>query len=457
MTTPVYCETADLVAEASKIADTIGLPILAELTPDPLGRAAESAQKGGLAAAICVHIPESAHAIDALSEVADPGRIVLGAISNRDPQAYGLAADLGLVCVRDVAPVLSALTLLTHGAERAFRASSCKLSTVDHLRLERFRGAGDPGSDRGVTRSRAEPRAASERGAGRLLSDGIDGISYQRGDGATIRLGHGLAVAEALRALSAAESFTDSVVSSTPPGDAAATRDVLFGPPRLLSDPASKAALAPFGLPMPQEELCSSPSRASAEAARIGFPVRISLASPDLRVWDFPELSADGVDNAARVRDVYRQLVTAAQQLAPEARVLGVTVTATTLARALIRVSAKPAPRGRVLLHVGFSDPHGATAKDAITTVLPASQRGIERALLRLTGAQLLLGESELERAQNLSLLTQLFASVSAFVDVYRKEVERLELHPVALLVGGGAEVREAAIEVTDAFLRELA
>lgn len=450
MTTPVYCETADLVAEATKIADTIGLPIIAELTPDPLSRAAASAQRGALAAAICVFIPESAHAIDALSEVSEPGRIVLGAISNRDPQAFGLAADLGLVCVRDVAPVLSALTLLTHGAERAFRASSRKLSTIDHLRLERFRGPGDPGGDRGAT------RASSERGAGRLLSDGIEGISFQRGDGDTIRLGHGLAVAEALRALAAAESFTDSVVRSAPPRDAAATRDVLFGPPRLLSDPASKAALAPFGLPMPQEELCSSPSRASAEAARIGFPVRISLASPDLRVWDFPELSADGVDNAARVRDVYRQLVSAATQLAPEARVLGVTVTATTLARALIRVSAKPAPRGRVLLHMGFSDPHGATAKDAITTALPASQRAIERALLRLTGAQLLLGESDSERAQNLALLTQLFASVSAFVDSYRNEVERLELHPVALLVGGGAEVREAAIEVTDAFLREL-
>jgi hypothetical protein len=39
---------------------------------------------------------------------------------------------------------------------------------------------------------------------------------------------------------------------------------------------------------------------------------------------------------------------------------------------------------------------------------------------------------------------------------VYREEVKLLGLHPVALLVGGGAEIREAAIEVTDAFLREL-
>ena len=135
---------------------------------------------------------------------------------------------------------------------------------------------------------------------------------------------------------------------------------------------------------------------------------------------------------------------------------LGVTVTATTLARALVRVSARPAPHGRVVLRIGFSDPHGAIAKDAICTVMPAPRRSIERAIARLQGAALLLGESPDEREQNLTLLGMLFARVAAFVHAHRKEVERLELHPLALLDGGGAEVREAAVEVTDAFLREL-
>ena len=450
MTIPVFCETTELVVEASAIARSIGLDIAAELTSDPLGAAAHSvaraasaeknAEPRALAAALCMHVPEPAHAIDAAHAAgAGNGRVVLGVLSRRDPQALGLAADLGFVCVRDVAPVLAALALLQSGAERSWRANGRKLSSADHLRLERALGA-------------------AERGAGKLLSEGDQGISYQRGDqGEPLRLGHGLDVAEALAALAAAEPCTDALVRHAPPSDPAATRDVLFGPPRLLSDPASKAALAPFGLPMPQEELCASPSRASAEAARIGFPVRISLASPDLRVWDYPELSVDGVDNAARVRDVYRQLLGAAQELTPEARVLGVTVTATTLARALIRVSARPAPHGRVVLRVGFSDPHGATAKDVVCTVLPESPAAIERALKRLTGAPLLLGESAHERERNLLLLSQLFTRVAAFVDTYRQEVERVELHPVALLVGGGAELREAAIEVTDAFMRELA
>ena len=92
-----------------------------------------------------------------------------------------------------------------------------------------------------------------------------------------------------------------------------------------------------------------------------------------------------------------------------------------------------------------------------ITTALPASRAAIERALARLAGEVLILGETSGERERNLTLLSQLFGRVAAFIDLHRKEVERLELHPVALLVGGGAEIREAAVEVTDAFVRELA
>jgi hypothetical protein len=146
---------------------------------------------------------------------------------------------------------------------------------------------------------------------------------------------------------------------------------VLFGPPRALSDPATKAALAPYGLPLPLEELCASPSRAAAEAARIGFPVRIALASPDLRVWDHPDLAVDGIDNSARVRDVFRQIMAMASERRPEARLLGVTVTATTTATALLGIRASPLDAGWVLLDLGFSDAHGLAAAGPLAPGLP--------------------------------------------------------------------------------------
>ncbi|MFT3922559.1 MAG: acetate--CoA ligase family protein [Myxococcales bacterium] len=435
---PVFCETAELAVEAAAIAQGLALGVQTQLSSNPLDAAARAARPGEPAVALCLSVPEPAALVSALDACSATDLVVLAAIADREAHARGLAADLGFACVTEVGPALAAAALLQSGVARPWKASVRKTSVVDKLRLEGALGT-------------------SERGAGKLLSVGADGLAFQATDESpAIALGHARAAAAALRALAHRQTGVRAVNRPALPHDLSAARDVLFGPPRLLSDPASKAALLPFGLPMPQEELCTSPSRAAGEAARIGFPVRIALASPDLRVWDHPDLSVDGVDNAARVRDVYRQLMSVAEERAPKARVLGVTVTATTLARALVRVTARPMAGGRCLLRVGFADPHGAVVRDATTTLLPANEEGIQRAITRLAGHALLLGESAAERERNLHLLSDLFGRVGAFVEAFGREIERVDLHPLALLVGEGAEIREAAIQVTDAFVREL-
>jgi ATP-grasp domain len=439
MAHPVFCETVELAVEAGALAGALSLPVAVELSADPLDAAAHRVRAGAdLALALTLQLPGPEAAVRALHVCSQPERLVVAAVADPDRLHQGLFADLGFICLADVPPALSALALLAAPAPRAYRASPRKLSAPDRARLQ-------------------HALAGSDKGAGRLLSLGAEGVALEPGakGAAQVRLGSPSQAALALHALAAAASDEDAPpLAFSRPEALAACRDILFGPPRLLSDPASKAALSPFGLPMPQEELCASPSRAAVEAARIGFPVRISLASPDLRVWDYPDLSVDGVDNAARVRDVFRQLLLTAESRAPSARVLGVTVTATTLASALLRVSARPLPEGHVLLRAGFCDPHGATAKDQISTALPLGIQGFRRAFARLAGKDLLSqpgrGEASLE---GLALLCMRLAS---FVDAFRSEVGRVELHPLALLVGGGAEVREAAVQVTDAFVQEL-
>jgi hypothetical protein len=435
---PVFCESAELAVEAAAVAQGLGLAIETHLSAHPLDAAARAASSNEPAVALCAEVPDPTALVAALDACSAAELVILGALGDRQGHGRGLAADLGFVCVPDVGPALTALALLTSGSPRPWKASARKVSALDKLRLEGALGT-------------------SERGAGRLISLGADGLGFQLTDeSTTIALGHARTAATALRALAQRQLGVRASNRAVLPQELGASRDVLFGPPRLLSDPASKAALAPFGLPMPQEELCTSPSRASAEAARIGFPVRISLASPDLRVWDHPDLSVDGVDNAARVRDVYRQLMSVAVERAPGARVLGVTVTATTLARALVRVTARPIAGGRCLLRVGFADPHGATVRDAISTLLPSNPEGVGRAIARLAGHRLLLGESAAERERNVQLLGDLFGRIGAFVEAFGGEIERVDLHPLALLVGEGAEIREAAIQVTDTFVREL-
>ncbi len=435
---PVHCETAELAVEASTHAEALGLSVAPDVSSDALDAAAHTVRSAEVVVCLLLAPPDPAKLIAAAEIAGDRvGRLVLGIISDGDGTVRGLSLDLGIPCVVEVSAAMTCAALTPHTDLRPWRAQARKLSAADRLRVE-------------------ASTAPGEKSAGRLVPIATARIGWEKSDaGAQVALGHAVDAGRALIALRLSEPLTSAQTDLTA-HDAATSREVLFGPRRLLSDPASKAALAPFGLPLPQEELCASPSRAAAEAARIGFPVRISLASPDLRVWDHADLCVDGVDNAARVRDVYRQLTLVAEKRGTEARVLGVTVTATTLAHALLRVQARLVG-SHVLLRVSFADPHGAVARDAILTIWPASTEATTRSLTRLSASVLILGESAPDRARNAAAMAQLFGQIGAFMKAFPTEVERVDLHPLALLVGGGAEVREAAIQVTDAFSRGLA
>ncbi len=429
---PITCDRAELVVECAAAAVPLSLSVEPELAERPLeeeGLGGPDANLRGVA----VVDPPPAEALAALR--ACPGRSVLCVLSG-DEATIDLAHDLGIVAVSHPKALLGILSLLSGGRDKAFAATLRNLADADRIRLAQA--------------------VHPERGGGLLARAGGGLIVHRDEEGTEVPIGEPRDAAEALWAMARAFGGGVRPQSILEGVEARAVHDVIFGPPRALSDPASKAALLPYGVPLPLEELCASPSRAAAEAARIGFPVRIVLASPDLRVWDHPDLAVDGVDNAARVRDVFRQLETLARAHAPEARVLGVTVTATSVARALLRVVATPLPQGLVRMELGFADPHGEAARDRTVTALPAPIGRIEAVLARLRGSDLILAGSPVERRATVEAIADVLLRVAAFVDDQREEVTSVEIDPLAVLLGGVAEVREACVTVGDAFVRSL-
>ncbi|MCA9602161.1 MAG: acetate--CoA ligase family protein, partial [Myxococcales bacterium] len=262
--------------------------------------------------------------------------------------------------------------------------------------------------------------------------------------------------AEAIVAIHAAAGATGTPRPVYEAVDPARAAGILFGPPRALSGHASKAALGAYGVPTPAEELCASASRAAAEASRMGFPVRITLASPDLRLLEHPDLIVDGLDHATQVRDVFRQLVATAEARVAGARILGVTVSAATVPRATLRARLTPLTHGRVLVDIGFADPHGLASGDHTQTVFPTSVARFERVLGRLAGADLLVDGPAAVRRQTIDAIAQAVLRSSAFVADHADAITAVELDPLVVLADGSAEVRDACIEVSDAFERRL-
>ncbi len=428
----MVCDCPELAVDVARDAGRIGLSVEAIVADKP----AEAAIEAVLAGQPTGLVLEAEIGADRGVELAEAmrARETTVPIAILAPQPLGLLHDLGLPAVHETGPLVAIAALLELPTQHPWAATTKELPPVDRVRL------GD---------------SVSHRAEGRFVR--IDGglIAHVIDAGSSRPIGTPRDVATALRAMRASHGASRPKVPAVEGVEPDVVLDTILGPRRALSDPASKAALGPYDVPLPVEELCATPSRAASEASRIGFPVRVSLASPDLRLWDHPDLAAE-VFSAAQARDAYREIMALARSRSESARLLGVTVSASTMARTLLRVRMEPLPSGPVLAEIGFADPHGRASGDSTQTVLPATARALERVLLRLRGSSLLLEGSAQERKQAVSAIGDVLMRLAAFVHQWRDSIEAVEVNPLAILVGGELEVRQACVTVGDAFSRSL-
>ena len=428
----IFSDCPELAVDLARDAARIGLAVEPEVRDEPSTPAIDALRQGG-PVALAVSEPL---APDTAVQLAEAGRaanrkIPLAVIG---PQPLGLFHDLGLPAVHETGPLLAVAALLDVGAERPWAATTKELPAVDRVRLG---------------------ESVSHQQDGRFIraDDGL--IGHESDESAARVIGTPWDVAAALRAMRASQDSSRPKVPVVEGVESEAVMDVILGPRRALSDPASKAALRQYDVPLPLEELCATPSRAASESSRIGFPVRVALASPDLRLWDHPDLAAE-VYSGGQARDAFRQIMAVAKTRSEDARLLGVTVSASTMARTLLHVRMEPLAAGPVLTEIGFADPHGRASADTTQTVLPATAKALERVLLRLRGSSLLLSGAPQQRSTAVSAIGDVLMRLAAFVHQWRDEIEAIEVNPLAILVGGELEVREACVTVGDAFSRSL-
>lgn len=427
----IFCDCPELAVDLVREAARIGATLSPEVVDDPVTGAVEAL--GNKRVGVVAEGPLSADSVVTLADAArrEDCRVPLAVIS---PQPLGLLHDLGLPAVHEVGPLVALAALLDLDTDRPWAAATQGLPSVDRVRLG---------------------ESVSHESDGRFvrLDDGL--VGHESSAGARSPVGTPRDTAAALRALRASQPAARPKVPEVEGVESDAVLDVILGPRRALSDPASKAALRPYDVPLPLEELCATPSRAASEASRIGFPVRVALASPDLRLWDHPDLSAE-VYSAGQARDAFRQIMAMAKARSSDARLLGVTVSASTMARTLLHVRMEPLSSGPILTDIAFADPHGRASDDTTRTVLPATGKALERVLLRLRGSALLLSGPPRERSASVSAIGDVLMRLAAFAHQWRDEVESIEVNPLAILVGGELEIREVCISVGDAFSRSL-
>src|SRR5437763_8822965 len=257
--------------------------------------------------------------------------------------------------------------------------------------------------------------------------------------------------ARAIRALVGYGQFRERLARCAPVQETAPTlRDEVArglaasGP--VLTEVASKALLARYSVPLPQEALATSEAEAVAAAAKIGGAVALKVQSPDILHKTEAGAVMLRLSGEAAVHDGYRTVLARAQAAHPNAKIDGVLVQAMARRGREMILGVTRDPDFGPMLMVGLGGIHVEVLQDGAFAPVPL---GIEDALDllgQLKGAAL-LDAVRGEPAADRDALARLLVALSRFAADHADAIAEIDLNPVIVHPAGeGLTIVDALI-----------
>jgi acetate---CoA ligase (ADP-forming) len=257
--------------------------------------------------------------------------------------------------------------------------------------------------------------------------------------------------ARAIRALVDYAAFQERLArrSAEPPAPSAAREDVarlLAGSGPVLTEIASKALLAHYGVPLPPEMLATSEAEAVVAAAKIGAAVALKVQSPDILHKTEAGAVMLNLSGDAAVRDGYRAVLTRARAAHPGATIDGVLVQAMARRGRDIILGVVSDPDFGPMLMVGLGGIHVEVLKDVAFAPVPLGTEETLALLDQLKGAALFDGVRG-EPAADRAALARLMVALSRFAADHAEQVAEIDLNPVIVHPAGeGLTIVDALI-----------
>ena len=208
-------------------------------------------------------------------------------------------------------------------------------------------------------------------------------------------------------------------------------------PPRLLSEIASKKLFSAYGMSLPEEQLCQSPSEASRFVASRSGPSVLKLVKPRLSDKEQQGAVLRDISGAAAARRATQRLTSLAASMGPP-EALGVLVSKQVDGGVRLWVAMRIHPRFGRLVLVGVGDvPNGPPLS---VFKAPASVPDVLR----------VLRDARIGREDNAAeKLAVAVAQFSSIIHQLSGRICRAEIHPlVAVLSHSDALVLDALAEV---------
>ena len=238
----------------------------------------------------------------------------------------------------------------------------------------------------------------------------------------------------AVRVVDALSRFSEAFArhTSVPVVPPAATP--LPAPP--IGEYAAKRILAEAGLPVVEEHLCGTADEAVSAATRLGFPVALKVASPDIlhkTEVGGVELGLLAADDVARA---FAAVTGRARLARPDARITDVLVSRMVTGGVETILGVQNDPTFGPVVMFGLGGIFVETLKDVAFRVAPFEDDEAHRMMRELKGFALLDGVRGHPRS-DLDALAAALAALSRFAAAHAETLESAELNPVIVFAEG--------------------
>jgi acetate---CoA ligase (ADP-forming) len=211
--------------------------------------------------------------------------------------------------------------------------------------------------------------------------------------------------------------------------------DRILGEDRVsIGDFESREVLKAYQLRLPESEIAENPDQAVEIATRLGFPVVLKIASPDiLHKTDVGGVKV-GLRNAEEVRDAFELMVYRAERYLPDANIWGCLVQQMVPQGGLeVLVGMNRDPQFGPLVTFGLGGIYVETLKDVTFRIAPFSKHEAEQMLQEIRAHALLDGVRGLpayDKEAIVEVLLRIGQLVQDFPEIAELDINPLMVYP---------------------------
>ncbi len=215
-------------------------------------------------------------------------------------------------------------------------------------------------------------------------------------------------------------------------------------------DPLAAAQVArAYGIPVPQEVLANSAAQAAAAARKLGFPVALKIASPDIPHKSDVGGVVLGVTDEVGVRQAYERILSQARAAAPAAHLDGVSVQPMLPPGQEVIVGVVRDEQFGPLVMFGSGGVEVEGLKDVAFALAPLTRRETEALLDATWAGRRLKGFRNIPAADRKAAINMVMRLGQLAVDL--PQIAEIEVNPLRVLPGkGGAIAVDVRLKLVD-------